>query len=409
MDKLLIFAGTYEGRVLCEFLSLNGINATASVATEYGEEIIQDLRNINVIKGRLNLEDMESLILRENYSKIIDATHPYAQIVSENIEKACETTDREYIRLLREEGKYEGLLTVGNTKEAVSLLNDLEGNILLTTGSKELASYKGVDNFEKRIFARVLPSKEVLESCENLGIKGRNLICMQGPFSKEMNFTMLKDYDCSILVTKNTGNAGGFREKVEAAKLAGAKVIVIDRPLKEGEEKTYSLEELKLWLATIFKFEAKVDVCIEEKNNFKYFPSFVDSTNKLVVIVGAGKIGLGRVEKLKGFNFKIKVVSEKYLYMPKGVECLEKFYEDEDINGAFMVVAATNNRDVNSHIGKICREKNILCSVADKGSEGSFIFPALIDSKEGLIAISSDGESPKKTKLLAKKLREILT
>lgn len=418
MDKLLIFAGTYEGRVLCEFLSENKIEATASVATEYGEEIIQNLDGIKVIQGRMNLEEIKELIILENYTKIIDATHPYAVIVSENIQKACMLAKREYIRLLREESSYEGLITVENIGQAVEILNKLQGNILLTTGSKDLEKYKEVSDFEQRVFARVLPSKEVVQSCQDLGIKGRNLICMQGPFSKNLNVAMLKEYDCKVLVTKNTGDVGGFREKIAAAKEANAKVIVVKRPEdKKMELLPYNLEQVKSMLAknnniSIEKATNKSIIDISsDKNcapNLRYFPAFVDSVDKIAVIVGAGEIGLGRVEKLKEFKFQLKVIAEKFVYKPKGVNCIEKTFDHSDIDGAFLVVAATDNRDVNKDIALLCKERGILCSVADKGNEGSFIFPAIIRNENSLIAVSSDGVNPRATKILAKKLRGML-
>ena len=77
-----------------------------------------------------------------------------------------------------------------------------------------------------RVFARVLSTAEVASACEKLGFVGRNLICMQGPFSEALNEAMLKQFDCRYLVTKETGKAGGYEEKVEAAKRAGAKLVL---------------------------------------------------------------------------------------------------------------------------------------------------------------------------------------
>ena len=97
-------------------------------------------------------------------------------------------------------------------------LNSTEGNILLTTGSKELASYCGIRDRQNRVFARVLPLTKVVEQVEGLGYKGSRLICMQGPFSEEMNLAMINMLDIKFLVTKNrrerriAAEAGGGRE-----------------------------------------------------------------------------------------------------------------------------------------------------------------------------------------------------
>ena len=68
---------------------------------------------------------------------------------------------------------------------------------------------------------------------QGLGFEGKHLICMQGPFSKELNIAMLRQLDCRYLVTKESGNTGGFLEKYEAARQTGATLVLIGRPLRE--------------------------------------------------------------------------------------------------------------------------------------------------------------------------------
>ena len=116
------------------------------------------------------------------------------------------------------------------------------GNILVTTGSKELAAYTKIENYQQRIYARVLPSAEAVALCRSLGFEGRHIIAMQGPFSEEMNLVQLREYGCAYLVTKDGGAAGGFAEKMRAAQKAGAAAVVIDRP---GSGEGVSLEEIK--------------------------------------------------------------------------------------------------------------------------------------------------------------------
>ena len=83
---------------------------------------------------------------------------------------------------------------------------------------------------EERLTFRVLPSREALAACEAAGISGKNLICMQGPFSAEMNACMMRECGASYLVTKISGKNGGFEEKLEAARRVGARVIAILPP-----------------------------------------------------------------------------------------------------------------------------------------------------------------------------------
>ena len=81
-----------------------------------------------------------------------------------------------------------------------------------------------------------------LERCLTLGFPPRNIICMQGPFSKELNVALLRQYQIKTLVTKDTGGYGGFREKAEAAQEAGCALLVVERP---GAEAGLTLEEIQ--------------------------------------------------------------------------------------------------------------------------------------------------------------------
>ena len=120
-----------------------------------------------------------------------------------------------------------------SVEEAVELLSHTEGNILATTGSKEAAKYTKLENFQNRVFLRVLSLPKVAIECSQLGFQGKNLICMQGPFSKELNAAMIRQLDCKYLVTKMSGDAGGFQDKIDAARECGCVPVVIGRPLKE--------------------------------------------------------------------------------------------------------------------------------------------------------------------------------
>ena len=127
-------------------------------------------------------------------------------------------------------------------EKAVEYLKDTTGNILLATGSKELAKYKGIGDMA-RLYPRVLPDSNVIQNILDLGYPLKNIICMQGPFSIDMNIATLKHIKGEYLVTKDTGKTGGFDEKLEAAKSAEAELIVIGRP--QEQSKGYTLDELK--------------------------------------------------------------------------------------------------------------------------------------------------------------------
>ena len=234
MKPVIIFAGTIEGRTLSEYLAGRGVSVIACVATEYGETLIAERPCLRVHAGRLDEGQMEQWIRAQDPVLVVDATHPYASVVSKNLAQACGNTGTEYIRLVREAsdlGKLSGKAVITESvDEAVEYLKGTEGNILATTGSKELYKYTAIPDYENRVYARVLSTAEVAASCEKLGFRGKNLICMQGPFSEDLNAAMLRQFDCRYLVTKETGKAGGFEEKIRAAGRAGAQVVLIGRP-----------------------------------------------------------------------------------------------------------------------------------------------------------------------------------
>ena len=139
------------------------------------------------------------------------------------------------MRLLRAPSAGDGAVFVDTAKEAAALLREQEGNILLTTGAKELSAFCSLD--PKRLFPRVLPSHEGIAACEAAGIPHRNIIAMQGPFSREINIAIIRQYGIRYVVTKDGGVPGGFPEKAEAAKETGTVLIVMRRQEESGFSK----------------------------------------------------------------------------------------------------------------------------------------------------------------------------
>ena len=253
MDKILLFAGTTEGRNLAEFLEKNQIPTEVCVATQYGETLLEEGKYLHVHAGRLDETEMEQQIQKQQITLVIDATHPYAVIVSQNIRRACSRTGTEYIRLARKETdaswkqEMEDVTEVASVAEAAAFLAKKEGRIFAATGSKELSAYQVIPDYQDRVVARVLSTPEAVSECAMLGFSGKNLICMQGPFTEDLNVAMLRQAQASWMVTKEYGKAGGFLEKLRAAKKAGAKLVVIKRPGERSEEIAEDQKEENLY------------------------------------------------------------------------------------------------------------------------------------------------------------------
>lgn len=230
--RVVIFSGTTEGRELSAETAALGMETLVCVATEYGKEVQTQEPGIQVHSGRLDVEGMIQVLAGADLC--VDATHPYAREASRNIREAAKEVGVPCHRLLRRESQLPpGCILVDSAADAARFLQGVEGNILLTTGAKELASFAPVG--VHRLYPRVLPAVESLEACEALGIFRSNVIAMQGPFTQELNVALIRQFSIGWLVTKDGGAAGGFAEKVRAAQETGARLVVIRRPKEDGE------------------------------------------------------------------------------------------------------------------------------------------------------------------------------
>ncbi len=266
-DTVLIFGGTTEGRVLAEAAARGGVHVVLSVATDYGEEVledIQDMEGIDIHKGHLDTGKMISLIDDVKPCVVFDATHPYAEEVTASVSAAAAAAGVKYVRIRRDIGAQAAdpagsaapvpdvkaapdtpdipdisagaaggaadITYVPDVSAAAAVLNRTAARAFITTGSRGAAAFGRVKDAENRLTIRVLPSEEAVKLCRDAGFKGKNIICMQGPFSADLNEAMFRAAGAEILVTKSSGKTGGFPEKIEAARRLGMKVIIITPP-----------------------------------------------------------------------------------------------------------------------------------------------------------------------------------
>ena len=260
MSKICIFGGTTEGRKLAEFLSGQPCDVMVCVATDYGQTLLPEAEHVSVSARRLPVGEIVSLLTEHRFDLVIDATHPYAQSITKSIARACRETETLRWRLLRgASGVSPEHTYVETVSDAAAFLAGTEGNILLTTGSKELAKFSQLPGFSERVWARVLPLQSSLDACAQAGLPASHIFAMQGPFSEAMNTAMLRSIGAQYLVTKDGGAPGGFEEKEAAAKNAGARLVVIGRP---PEEEGLSLSKTISALCTRFGFAPKPEVFI---------------------------------------------------------------------------------------------------------------------------------------------------
>lgn len=392
--KTAIFSGTSEGKELCAFFESLNIEADVYVATEYGKQVMPNFKGINVFTGRLKHNEMSERFV--DYDLVIDATHPYAVEVSRNIKIACNEQSVEYVRVLREvncEGKYRSFKSID---EAASFLNTTEGNIFVSTGSKEIEKFMLIEDFKNRVYARCLDSDEVKNKCSQLGFSSENLIFGKGPFTYKENYESFKKFNIKYLVTKQSGKNGGFDEKVLSAEELNAEVILILPPKENGG---YNISEIK-------------EIVRERYNcNFK-FPVFVNLKNRRVVIIGCGNIAERRIKILSEFGANITVIADKIKNFEiesfKNVTIINRKFKETDLDGVFLAISATDDRKVNHRVHEICEEKNILASIADSREESTFFFPAICRNDDLVVGVTSDGTKHSLVKNTAEKIRRII-
>ncbi|XZF77619.1 precorrin-6A reductase [Bacillus sp. AL-1R] len=230
---IFVLAGTSDARALALEIKKEGFDLLASVVTENAAVELREV-GICVQVGRLTDADMVGLIATKGIQAVVDASHPFAEEASKNAIKAAETVKITYIRYERESQKfqYDKMKVVESYEEAADLASTNKGVVMLTTGSKTLQIFteKLLGNPDIRLIARMLPRIDNMEKCEQLGLPQKNIIAMQGPFSKEFDKALYKQYGVTLMVTKESGKVGSVDEKVEAAKELGIKVILIGRP-----------------------------------------------------------------------------------------------------------------------------------------------------------------------------------
>ena len=230
--NVVVFSGTTEGRSFSRALAALGAAVTVCVATELGAEEQGCADGITVRTGRLDAEEMTALL--RGAALCVDATHPYAAEATRNIRAAAAAAGVEYHRLLRPASPLPaGSVVLGSAAQAAQYLAATQGNVLLTTGAKELAAFAGLD--AARLCPRVLPTVAGITACEGAGIPHRNIIAMQGPFTLELNLALMQQFHIRYLVTKDGGSAGGFAEKAQAAAQSEATLVVLRRPEECGE------------------------------------------------------------------------------------------------------------------------------------------------------------------------------
>ncbi len=201
-----VIGGTKDSRDFLEKIVKSTTDIIVTTATEYGGKLLENLP-VKTLCKKLTYSMMVDFVKENSIDKIVDLSHPYAMEVSQNAIDVSKELQIEYFRFEREEISFlpQKYKEFDNIESLIKYLEGVEGNILVTLGSNNIPHFS----------------------------KLKNIIAMQGPFSKNMNKAMIEQYDIKYLVTKQAGDTGGEREKIEAADEMGIDVVFLTRPKVE--------------------------------------------------------------------------------------------------------------------------------------------------------------------------------
>lgn len=236
-----VIAGTKDSRELAGNLVGKGFSVIATTVTEFGSGLFGEIDKLEVIRKAMNEEEMLDFIDNHKIRLVADASHPYAVEVSVNAIAASSQKNVPYIRYERKRMDFDMVREFKDYKDMADYLKNKNGNVLLTIGSKNLNYFSGL---KERLYARVLPVKDSIESCEKSGITPDRILCMLFPFSTEFHKQLYKELGIKFIVTKESGEQGWVNEKVESALETRVEVLMIKRPEINYPEVYYSVEDI---------------------------------------------------------------------------------------------------------------------------------------------------------------------
>lgn len=229
-----VFSGTSDGNALATQLAAAQVcPVIVSAATEYGGEVaIKDCPGVSVWAGRQGVEARRQALMRSHARALVDATHPYANIISEQLIGLSRELGIPYLRYERPSALAPAC---GDLCESMAQAAEraiaLGRRIFLATGSKDLATFLQAPGAnEREWFVRVTAEPEFIQRAIDLGVPRSHLCAMQGPFSEAFNTALWRDWQIDCVVTKDSGDVGGYRAKAAAAQALGIPLLVIQRP-----------------------------------------------------------------------------------------------------------------------------------------------------------------------------------
>jgi precorrin-6A/cobalt-precorrin-6A reductase len=229
---ILLIGGTSETSPLAAGLAAAGYSILVSTATDVPLAIEEHPR-IRRRTGRLDEEGLAALAEEKGIRAIVDAAHPYAAAAHGAAQNAAKLLGIPCLILRRPGASTSGMPVrfAADHAEAAALAFADGRPVLITTGSRNLAPYTdAARRTGVPLAVRVLDTPESLAACREAGIAEERIIAGRGPFTLEANLAAIRRFGIGVIVTKESGRAGGLDAKLAAAHRAHCQVIVVSRP-----------------------------------------------------------------------------------------------------------------------------------------------------------------------------------
>ena len=260
--RIIILGGTKDSINIIEFIKKNyDAYILTTTTTEYGAKLAREGGSDDTIARPLPKEELIDIIANGNYDVLIDATHPFAEHITQTSASIAKELEILYIRFERPTTNLENIDTsrihyVNSFVEAGELIarEFSQGNVLHFAGANTMGDV--LENVSaERFYPRILKVESSLKKCDEVGVDPSHIIPMTGAASSQENIELIEKYDACVMITKESGEIGGVIDKIDAANKKDIAVIMIQRPkIKEVDKKDMvsNLDELDYKLKTYF-------------------------------------------------------------------------------------------------------------------------------------------------------------
>ncbi len=249
---ILVLGGTADTDPVTRALLERGQSVLVSTLTDYPLTLTPhpDLKRRF---GALDECALRELVRKHRIVAVVDATHPYTEVIGPLSRKAATDVGIPYFRFLRPESRVEksDAFHADGHPSAARIACSFEKPILLTIGSKNVGVYTQAASPKMiPLYARVLNRADSIHACLAQGVLPEAVIAARGPFTALDNISLIHRFQIGVLVTKESGEAGGMEAKIEAAEKTDCRLVIVDRP-GGGENVAYS--DVKSMISAIFK------------------------------------------------------------------------------------------------------------------------------------------------------------